>query len=124
MWFLIKGSFWFSLVLITLPFLDSGSKEALDKAPPLEVGQSVAAAVEAFEDIRQICVRKPDVCATGSETFAALGIRAREGARIAYQFLDSQFSDSDTAAMTEVAGGDRDLVTGSLPATHTATQTE
>ena len=104
MWFLIKGSFWFSLVLIALPFLDSGSQEALDKAPPLEVGQSVSAAMEAFEDIKQICVRKPEICATGSETFAALGIRAKEGARIAYQFLDAKFADSEP-----------DLVTGSLP---------
>ena len=48
MWFLIKGSFWFSLVLITLPVLDSGSREALEGAPQLEVGQSMAAAVEAL----------------------------------------------------------------------------
>lgn len=106
MWFLIKGSFWFSLVLIALPLFDPGSREALEDAPPLEVGQSVAAAVEAFEDIKQICERKPDVCETGSETFAALGKRAREGARIAYQFLDKQFADDAPA----------DLVTGSLPA--------
>jgi len=107
MWFLIKGSFWFSLVLITLPFLDSNSREALDGAPPLEVGQSMAAAVEAFDDIRQICVRKPEICETGSETFAALGMRAKEGARIAYQFLDTKFAD-----------GEPELVTGSLPVTN------
>ena len=107
MWFLIKGSFWFSLVLIALPLLDSNSREALEDAPPLEVGQSMAAAVEALQDIRQICVRKPDICETGSETFAALGVRAKEGARIAYQFLDSKFAD-----------GDSDLVTGSLPVTN------
>lgn len=107
MWFLIKGSFWFSLVLITLPLLDSNSREALEGAPPLEVGQSMAAAVEALQDIRQICVRKPDICETGSETFAALGVRAKEGARIAYQFLDSKFAD-----------GESDLVTGSLPVTN------
>lgn len=107
MWFLIKGSFWFSLVLIALPVLDPASGDKGDTAPPLEVGQSVAAAVEAFEDIKQICVRKPDVCETGSETFAALGKRAKEGARIAYQFLDSKFADGET-----------DLVTGSLPQTN------
>jgi hypothetical protein len=107
MWFLIKGSFWFSLVLITLPVLDSGSRETLEGAPQLEVGQSMAAAVEALADIKQICERKPDICETGSETFAALGVRAREGARIAYQFLDSKFAD-----------GEPDLVTGSLPVTN------
>jgi hypothetical protein len=80
MWFLIKGSFWFSLVLITLPVLDSGSRETLEGAPQLEVGQSMAAAVEALADIKQICERKPDMCETGSETFAALG-SARQGRR-------------------------------------------
>ena len=107
MWFLIKGSFWFSLVLIALPFIDAESGKALEDAPPLEVGQSVAAAVEAFADIKEICVRKPDICETGSETFAALGLRAKEGARIAYRYLDTKFSD-----------GEPDLVTGSLPQTH------
>ena len=107
MWFLIKGSFWFSLVLIALPVFDSSSREALEGAPSLEVGESMAAAVEAPEDIRQICVRRPDICETGSETFAALGIRAKEGARIAYQFLDTKFADGDT-----------ELVTGSLPVTN------
>lgn len=106
MWFLIKGSFWFSLVLIALPVFDSGSRETLENAPPLEVGQSMAAAMDAFEDIKQICLRKPDVCETGSETFAALGIRAKEGARIAYEFLDSKFTD-----------GESELMTGSLPPT-------
>jgi hypothetical protein len=104
MWFLIKGSFWFSLVLIALPLFDSGSRETLENAPPLEVGQSMAAAMEALDDIRQICVRKPEVCETGSETFAALGIRAKEGARIAYEFLDAKFTDGEDA-----------LITGSLP---------
>lgn len=107
MWFLIKGSFWFSLVLIALPFINTESDKALENAPPLEVGQSMAAAAEAFEDIKQICVRKPAICETGSETFAALGLRAKEGARIAYQFLDTKFSDSEP-----------NLVTGSLPATN------
>ena len=117
MWFLIKGSFWFSLVLITLPFLDADSREALGDAPPLEVSESVAAAVDAFEDIRQICVRKPDICETGSETFAALGIRAKEGARIAYQFLDEQFTGSESLKFASSESND-DLVTGSLPQTN------
>ena len=51
MWFLIKGSFWFSLVLIALPFLDTGSPEAADNAPPLEVGQSVDDRIRAFDAI-------------------------------------------------------------------------
>ena len=117
MWFLIKGSFWFALVLIALPLVGTGSQEALDDAPPLEVGQSVAAAVEAFDDIRQICVRKPDICETGSETFAALGLRAKEGARIAYKFLDDKFAGDATTTIA-ARTNDSALVTGSLPQTN------
>lgn len=105
MWFMIKGAFWFSLVLIALPMLSPQSREALDGAPPVEVADSVSAAIAAFDDIRQICVRKPDVCDTGGKTFAALGVRAKEGARVAYEFLDSKF-----------AGDDAKLTTASVPA--------
>jgi hypothetical protein len=84
--------------------LTAGRAKRSKNAPPLEVGQSMAAAMEALDDIRQICVRKPEVCETGSETFAALGIRAKEGARIAYEFLDAKFTDGEDA-----------LITGSLP---------
>ncbi|PWW02193.1 hypothetical protein DFR52_102861 [Hoeflea marina] len=110
MWFMIKGAFWFSLVLIALPMLSPQSQAELDGAPPVEVGDSVAAAISAFEDIKQICVRKPDVCETGGKTFVALGVRAKEGARVAYEFLDSQFS-----------GDEAELTTASVPvATETA----
>lgn len=104
MWFMIKTTFWFSLVLVTLPFLDQQSRETLSEAPPLEVGQSLAAAMAAIDDIKQICLRKPDICETGGQTFSALGVRAREGARIAYEFLDTKFAD-----------GKPELVTGSVP---------
>lgn len=113
MWFMIKGAFWFSLVLVALPVLSPHSREALDGAPPVEVADSVAAAIAAFEDIKQICVRKPDVCETGGKTFAALGVRAKEGARVAYEFLDAKF-----------AGDDAELTTASVPVkTETATAT-
>ncbi len=130
MWFMIKTGFWFSLVLVALPFLDPGSRDTLADAPPVEVGVSVAAAIEAFEDIRQICARKPDVCETGGQTFAALGVRAKEGARIAYQFLDARFDDGKdgsgatdatkasadagglTITVTEAEGADDDAFAG------------
>ena len=93
MWFLIKGTFWFSLVLVTLPFLDPASTSTLENGPKVDVGDTVSAATEAFGYISALCVQKPDVCEKGAETFVALGHRAREGARIAYLFLDQQFAE-------------------------------
>ncbi|CAN7149648.1 DUF5330 domain-containing protein [Pararhizobium sp. LjRoot238] len=97
MWFLIKGTFWFSLVLVLLPFLDPSSSATLERGPKVDVGDTVSAATEAFGYISALCVQKPDVCEKGAETFVALGHRAREGAKIAYLFLDQQFAEpSDT----------------------------
>ncbi|OCP00849.1 MULTISPECIES: DUF5330 domain-containing protein [unclassified Ensifer] len=95
MWFLIKATFWFSLVLVLLPFLDPSSSQKLEHAPKVELGDTFTAANEAFQYISAICIQKPDICEKGAETFVALGHRAREGARIAYEFLDTQFAETD-----------------------------
>lgn len=97
MWFLIKGTFWFSLVLVLLPFLDAESSAKLEKGPALEIGDTFSAASDAIHYVTAMCLEKPDVCEKGSETFVALGHRAREGARIAYKFLDTQFAEEDVA---------------------------
>jgi hypothetical protein len=98
MWFLVKATFWFSLVLVLLPFLDPSSSAKLEHAPKVEIGDTFSAANEAFQYISAICIQKPDVCEKGGETFVALGHRAREGARIAYEFLNTQFAETDTGA--------------------------
>ncbi|MGO4618433.1 DUF5330 domain-containing protein [Ensifer sp. 2YAB10] len=97
MWFLIKATFWFSLVLVLLPFLDPSSSQKLEHGPKVELGDTFSAANEAFQYISAICIQKPEVCEKGAETFVALGHRAREGARIAYEFLDTQFAETDAA---------------------------
>jgi len=105
MWFLIKATFWFSLVLVLLPFLDPSSSQKLEHAPKVELGDTFAAANEAFQYISAICTQKPEICEKGAETFVALGHRAREGARIAYEFLDTQFAETDTQPDAKVTTG-------------------
>ncbi|ACP24553.1 hypothetical protein NGR_c07600 [Sinorhizobium fredii NGR234] len=107
MWFLVKATFWFSLVLVLLPFLDPSSNAKLENGPKVEIGDTFSAANEAFQYVSAICIQKPDVCEKGAETFVALGHRAREGARIAYEFLDSQFAETgtpDAKVMTGTVG--------------------
>ncbi|MDO9417320.1 DUF5330 domain-containing protein [Pararhizobium sp.] len=106
MWFLIKGTFWFSLVLVLLPFLDPAASSKLEKGPTVELGGTFQAATEAFDYIRAICVEKPDVCEKGGETFVALGHRAREGARIAYEFLGDKFAEPSDAVLTGTVGNE------------------
>jgi hypothetical protein len=103
MWFLIKGTFWFSLVLVLLPFIDAESSAKLEKGPAVELGDTFTAASEAIHYVTAMCLEKPDVCEKGAETFVALGHRAREGARIAYQFLDTQFAEDGVVAKIDPA---------------------
>src|ERR1700712_4512232 len=91
MWFLIKTAFWFSLVLVLLPVFSSQSTSRLQNAPTVQVSDAFGAATGAFQYVSALCSEKPDVCVKGGETLTALGYRAREGALVAYQFLDNHF---------------------------------
>lgn len=121
MWFLIKGAFWFSLVLVLLPFIDGDSAAKLDKAPAVEIGDTFTAASEAIGYVSALCLEKPEVCAKGAETFVALGHRAREGARIAYQFLDTQFAEEETPARSAALGQPLPQAAGEADAVVTGT---
>lgn len=113
MWFLIRGVFWFSLVLIALPFFDGEAQKKLEGAPQVEAVDAISAAAGAISYISQICGERPDVCEKGAETAAALGSRAREGALVAYKILDKKFADGAHDAKAGVDGA----TTASLPDT-------
>lgn len=98
MWFLIKGAFWFSLVLVLLPLFDTDATQKLEQGPAVELGDTVSAASEAISYLSAMCLQKPEVCEKGAEAFVALGHRAREGAHVAYKLLDSQFADPSELA--------------------------
>jgi hypothetical protein len=87
MGFLVRMAFWFSLVLLVLP-LDAGGTATF------------LAAREAVGDVTGICERKPDVCETGKSAMHTVGVRAREAARIAFEMLDDNFGEPDTATTT------------------------
>jgi len=59
MFFLMRMTFWFSLVLLMLPF---GGGDDGQQVGPLKALMTVR---EAVGDIAGICERKPDVCETG-----------------------------------------------------------
>jgi len=116
---LIKGSFWFGLVLVLLPLFSSESSTRLANDPQVQFSDAFTAVSGAYDYITGMCGEKPEVCSKGGETLTALGYRAREGARVAYQLIDSQLSgdeDKPSAGVAAVArlyaqyaraGGDR-----------------
>ncbi|RYC26825.1 DUF5330 domain-containing protein [Ciceribacter ferrooxidans] len=114
MWFLIKGTFWFSMVLVLLSYFGT-RPEAQDAGASLDVADAISAATDAYAYVSEICSVKPDVCVKGAETFAALGERAREGALVAYQLLDRQFGDEAKSEDAATADAISDvIVTGTV----------
>lgn len=106
MWFLIKGSVYFGIGLVALSYFSAHSGEGGNGAQPLDMGSAITAATGAYDYVSSICVEKPDVCIKGGETFTALGFRAKEGARVAFEFLDSHLADDGKTASTETLVSD------------------
>jgi hypothetical protein len=99
MGFLLRTAFWFSLVLLVLPF-DVGGAGNTDRAGPLE---TFLAAREAVADLSGLCERKPAVCEIGRSALNTVGLRAREAARIAYEMLDETVGEDRADAGEEGA---------------------
>ncbi|KAA3519665.1 DUF5330 domain-containing protein [Agrobacterium vitis] len=95
MWFLIKGAFWFTLVLVALSYLGGAPRDGSASAPQFELANAVSAASGAYDYVSGLCGEKPDVCVKGGQTLQAIGIRAREGALVAYQLLNRQFGTGE-----------------------------
>lgn len=125
MWFLIKGAFWFSLVLVALSWFGEPAGDGDGSAPELQLTGAVSAAGEAIRYVGAICTEKPDVCEKGVETFHVLGQRAREGAKVAYELLDTQFASdkstgkpaadvTHTVSVTAAGTGADEITTGTI----------
>lgn len=110
MWFLIRTAFWFSMVLVMLPIFDQDATDRLANEEGVELTDALGAAAGVISYATELCAEKPDVCVKGAETFSTLGSRAREGARVAYSYLDTQFADE---AETKKADG---VLTGTVAA--------
>ena len=96
MGFLIRSTFWLSLLLLALPLGGGGENDE----PGVGAFQALMAAREAVGDVVGICERKPEVCETGKHAMHTIGVRAREGAKIAFEVLDEKFGEPDTETKT------------------------
>ncbi len=95
--FLIRMGFWFSLVLLLLPFHSGDGTDGASTVSPI---QAFFAARDAVGDVAGICERKPDVCETGKSALHTIGVRARESARVAYELLDDRPVEPDPSLST------------------------
>jgi hypothetical protein len=107
MWFLIKTSMVFTMGLVVLSYFSSAPEAPVQsEAGQLQISDAISAATEAYGYVSALCIEKPEVCEKGSETFTAIAIRAKEGARVAYEFLDRQLaSEAETKTVHDTRQG-------------------
>ncbi|MCV0427428.1 MAG: DUF5330 domain-containing protein [Roseibium sp.] len=101
MFFLLRTAFWLTLVLVLIPLGSGHERTAEETVDPVSAFLAAQAAVS---DIGGFCHRNPQACETGGDALSAIGSRARDGARIVYEFLDTQVAENE---------GTETLVTGS-----------
>ena len=100
MFFLMRMTFWFSLVLLMLPF---GGGDDGSQVSPLKALMTVR---EAVGDIAGICERKPDVCETGKSALHTIGVRAKASAKVAYDMLGEPDESIKTGTVAKDAVAD------------------
>lgn len=117
MFFLLRAAFWFSLVLLVLPFSFSSEDKTGESVNPI---QALLAARDAVGDIAGMCERKPDVCETGKAAVHTITVRAKETARIAADMLDERPEEQVARPAETIPAADHATITGSVIPTPSA----
>lgn len=100
MFFLLRTTFWIGLVLLLLP-IGTGSD---DDAPSIGIVQVYMAAQSTFKDLGGFCGRNPNACEMGGSVFTLVGLKAKEAARLTYNYLsDDGMSGTDATQIASLA---------------------
>ena len=96
--FLLRMTFWLSVVLVLLP---------RGEAPPSSSAQisatdAMSAATATVGDMRQFCERQPEACMVGSQAAVALEDRAKAGAKRLYEMFNERLSANESEKVTTV----------------------
>lgn len=97
--FLLRVTFWLTVVCILLP--RSGSQPA--PATQVSASDAMSAATATVSDMRQFCERQPEACNVGSQAAAELEDRAKAGAKRLYQMLNQKLMAPDNATAPTAA---------------------
>jgi Family of unknown function (DUF5330) len=98
MWFLIRTSFWFSLVLLALPL---GGKSEGGNEPALGMTDALLAARSAAADLSGLCERSAETCEAGRKVAGEVARRAQKAAHLAALYLESDAPQKKSDAAIE-----------------------
>lgn len=94
MFFLLRVTFWLSIVLVLMP---SGTPQS--SAPKIDAGDAVLAAFAAVSDMGGFCDRQPDACEVGGKAAIAFGQRAQAGAKFLFETLSEKMAPAATGSI-------------------------
>ncbi len=83
---LFKLGFWGGLTLLFIP-VDLGAQ---NEGRTVSAFEAVVAAKATVDDLRDICVRKPDVCETGGAALQTISARAKAGAKLVLKYVEDE----------------------------------
>jgi hypothetical protein len=102
--FLLRMTFWLTVILVLLP---SGGSQPTQQKANVGALETVSAAMATITDMRSFCERQPEACVVGSQAAAAIGQRAQAGARMLYDYLSEHRADTTASAGTRSAAAAR-----------------
>jgi hypothetical protein len=108
MWFLIKTTFWLTLVVLLLPLGQPSTTEATR----IDTGAAISAASATVSDLKGFCERQPQACTVGQQAVQVVGERAQVGVKMIYDYLTERFGPAAPARETAPTQGtltERDL---------------
>ena len=86
---LFKLGFWGGLTLLFIP-VDLGAQ---NEGRTVSAFEAVVAAKATVDDLRDICVRKPDVCETGGAALQTISARAKAGAKLVLKYVEDESAE-------------------------------
>jgi hypothetical protein len=98
MMFLIRTAFWLAVVIMLIPVDDQPASKAVESVQPIGAVEAASAAQATLKDVGGFCARNPTTCEIGGRLGTTFMLKARTGARFAYQFFDKKLSGPDAEA--------------------------
>jgi Family of unknown function (DUF5330) len=97
MFFLLRVTFWLTIVLVLLP---TGSPQPVAQGNQVGATDAVVAAGAAVSDMSNFCDRQPEACVVGTQAAVAIGHRAQAGAKMVYEFINDRVAHSETGSVS------------------------
>lgn len=105
MMFLIRTAFWLAVVIMLIPVDDETAAQHAATLQPVAAVEAASAAQETLRDVGGFCSRNPTACEVGGRIGTTFLMKARAGARLAYEFIDGKLNGSESAPAANVDHG-------------------